>query len=91
MPRLSSIFPVLLLLLLSLTVTLPRAAELPQPSISGAADQPALDLPRLQALYATQPGPYLWHDRSGRPHQSLIDTLLQAVDLAEAQGLPASR
>lgn len=91
MPRLSSISPVLMLLLLSLTVTLPQAAELPQPSISAAAGQPPLDLPRLQALYATQPGPYLWHDRSARPRQPLIDSLLQAVDLAVAQGLPASR
>lgn len=91
MPRLCCMASALVLLLLSLPAPALRAAELPQ-SLSAPPMRPlVLDLPALRALYAPSPEPYLWHDQNGVADQALIDSLLQAVDLAVTHGLPASR
>lgn len=74
--------PVLLLVCL-LAVPLAVADSVAQPvAPAGTA---------LARLYASLPGPLLWHQPNGEPRQPLIDSLLKAVDLAVAQGLPAAR
>jgi murein L,D-transpeptidase YcbB/YkuD len=82
-----------LLLILCVSALSGRAAQLPllPAQFPQAAAQETLDWDALRPLYAAHAGPYLWHDAAAVARQPLIDSLLQAVDLAVAHGLPASR
>ncbi|SEG80609.1 L,D-transpeptidase family protein [Marinobacterium lutimaris] len=72
-----------------------NAVAAPVPAAQGQVIQTvgeiAPDWSRLYALYARSQSPYLWHDAEQHPDIELIDSLLNAVDIAYAQGLPASR
>ncbi|WP_051298549.1 L,D-transpeptidase family protein [Marinobacterium litorale] len=85
--------PLLVCLLFAvLAIQSVSAAPLPlaPADLSLTRTQPIPHWNQLRELYAGFPGPYLWHDADGNPDTPLIDSLLQALDTAVSQGLPAS-
>ncbi|WP_432697465.1 L,D-transpeptidase family protein [Marinobacterium sp. YM272] len=82
-----------LLVSLLLTTWSVTAVELPAGpgQLTQAAGEMRPDWLRLRALYDRSDSPYLWYDSEGTPDTALIDSLLDAVDLAYAQGLSPTR